>query len=101
MTLDMSEIHIAWGMVADKDIASIIGMLPKHAHYYLCSPNVTRAMPIEQLEIFFSGFSYRCYKDVKSAYSEAYKNCKKTAGIYIGGSTFVVADFLQVLSEKK
>jgi len=100
-SLDISEIHIVWGMVSDKDIDSIIGILPKHAYYYLCSPNVMRAMPIKQLQTFFSEHSHTCYKDVKSAYSAAYKNCNKTAGIYIGGSTFVVADFLQFLSEKK
>ncbi|HKM92907.1 MAG TPA: hypothetical protein VJY41_04560, partial [Prolixibacteraceae bacterium] len=71
---------------------------PIQAHYYLCSPNIARAMPVEQLQTYFGSHNYSCYKDVKSAYSAAYEKCTKEGGIYVGGSTFVVADFL---SKKK
>lgn len=97
-SLPIADIHIVWGMVSDKDIESIISILPIQAHYYLCSPNIARAMPVEQLQTYFGSHNYSCYKDVKSAYSAAYEKCTKEGGIYVGGSTFVVADFL---SKKK
>ncbi len=100
-SLPITDIHIVWGMVSDKDIESIISKLPIQAHYYLCSPDIARAVPIEQLQTHFVNYNYSCYKDVKDAYSAAYENSTKEGGVYVGGSTFVVADFLRFLSKKK
>ncbi len=100
-SLPITDIHIVWGMVSDKDIESIISKLPMQAHYYLCSPDIARAVPIEQLQTYFVNYNYSCYEDVRGAYSAAYENSTKEGGIYVGGSTFVVADFLRFLSKKK
>ncbi len=93
-TLDFQELHLVIGIVNDKDVASILQLLPKKGHYYLCAPNVIRALPVETLHdqskdlLNIQG----TYKTVKAAIKAAEKKATKNDLIYIGGSTFVVAD---------
>lgn len=89
-------LHIVFGVVNDKDLGSIMGVLPKKAVYYLCKPNISRAMKVEKLKLEFDnlGFNYMVYKSVNEAYKSAFSNAKKEDVIYVGGSTFVVSEII-------
>lgn len=92
----IGELHIVFGVVNDKDIEEIITFLPKSAKYYLCKPNVPRGLEVEKLAEFFkkNSFNYKVYSTVENAYSEAESTANQEDCIYIGGSTFVVAEIL-------
>ncbi len=93
-------LHIVIGMVSDKDVSTVVSMLPKDASYYFTQASVHRAMPAERLsEIALSIFNFKCsiYNDVPSAYQAAKVNASEDDLIFIGGSTFVVADLLSFL----
>jgi dihydrofolate synthase/folylpolyglutamate synthase len=89
-------LHFVFGVVNDKDLDEILPLFPKNAIYYFCKPNLPRgldAIILEQKSREF-GLNGKVYNSV----SEAYKNAKENAAIadfiYIGGSTFVVAEIL-------
>lgn len=90
------ELHMVLGFVKDKDIKSILDLLPKNAKYYFSQPNIERAMPIDILRELvgnrFENSSYFPY--VKQAYKNALMNAKDKDMVFVGGSTFVVSDFL-------
>ena len=87
-------VHIIWGMVNDKDIAGIITCMPSDAKYYLTQPSVERAMDVSDLAKCFekAGFSYVLCENVSSAIKKAKENATLNDLIFIGGSTFTVAD---------
>lgn len=91
-----NELHIVWGMVSDKDISEIIEMLPKKAKYYLAAPNISRAMPIEKMEVFFKqhNLNFATLNSISGAYKTAIQQASNDDVIYVGGSTFVVAEIL-------
>lgn len=88
------ELHMVLGFVDDKNIGEIVSLLPHTARYYLCEPKIPRAMKLEELKSCFS-LDYVAYSSVEEAYNEAYKQAGENDMIYIGGSAFVVSDFLQ------
>ena len=96
-------IHIIIGMVSDKDVNTVLTLLPKDAVFYFTQASVQRAMPAEELakRAEAAGIKGTTFPDVPSAYFAAKKNASKEDIIYIGGSTFVVADLLESLSSKK
>ena len=97
-------LHIVIGMVSDKDVSTVLSMLPKDASYYFTQASVHRAMPAERLsEIALSIFNFKCsiYNDVPSAYQAAKVNASEDDLIFIGGSTFVVADLLRSMQTKQ
>lgn len=89
-------LHIVFGVVNDKDLRSILPLMPKQASYYFCRPNIERALDANQLKKYFEdfGFEGRVYCSVKEAYGTALKNALANDLIYVGGSTFVVAEVL-------
>ena len=91
-----NQLHIVFGVVNDKDLERIIPLLPKSARYYLCKPNVQRGLNAEILKKSFvnNGLNGEVYNSVKSALSIAKSNAKVTDLIYVGGSTFVVAEII-------
>ncbi len=91
--------HIVIGFVADKAIDTIIDLLPKDAIYYLTQAAIPRALPVEQLkEKFLShGIAGQPFPTPKEAADTAKANAEADDVIYIGGSTFVVADYLAAL----
>lgn len=93
-SLGRKDIRIVWGMVSDKDIDSIITLLPDGATYYLCKPEIERAMPLENLEGYFKGKKYKMYKNISEAYKAAKFNASISSVVYVGGSSYVVAEFL-------
>ncbi len=84
------------GMVGDKDVSGSLSMLPKDALYYFTQASVKRAMPSEEIEKIGHqlGLQGKAYPSVKEAYEAALSEADKDDFIYIGGSTFIVADFM-------
>ncbi|WP_426429442.1 bifunctional folylpolyglutamate synthase/dihydrofolate synthase [Winogradskyella sp. HB-48] len=89
-------LHIVFGVVNDKDLNSIIGLLPKNANYYFCKPNVQRGLDAKILKTFFNrnGLEGNAYSSVNEALKTAKNNANKNDLIYVGGSTFVVAEII-------
>jgi dihydrofolate synthase/folylpolyglutamate synthase len=89
-------IRMVWGMVSDKDRQKILALLPKDAIYYYCKPSVIRGLASDELskEGNEIGLEGRPFVDVKSAYIKALDDARPQDLIYVGGSTFVVADLL-------
>lgn len=90
-------LHFVIGMVNDKDIDSVLGILPKDAEYYFTQASVQRALSAESLAIKAGkvGLKGVVITDVKEAYRKARQNATKDDIIFVGGSTFVVADLLK------
>ncbi|MCA1762894.1 MAG: folylpolyglutamate synthase/dihydrofolate synthase family protein [Cryomorphaceae bacterium] len=89
-------LHIVWGMVDDKDAKNILMLLPTSATYYWCKPNVPRGKDSRELSNEALKFSLegRVYESVKSALSAAKEEAMLNDLIFVGGSTFVVAEVL-------
>ena len=89
-------LHIVFGVVNDKDLSTIIGVLPKKATYYFCKPNIFRGKNADDLLAYFKGKNYvgNAYGSVNEAYKQALKTAKNEDIIYVGGSTFVVAEII-------
>ncbi|MFH6937500.1 bifunctional folylpolyglutamate synthase/dihydrofolate synthase [Flavobacterium sp. FlaQc-30] len=87
-------LHIVLGVVNDKDLDSILPLFPKEAQYYFCSPNSSRGLSTEilQSEAKKHQLIGEKYDSVESAFAEAKKNASENDFIYVGGSTFVVAE---------
>jgi dihydrofolate synthase / folylpolyglutamate synthase len=90
------KLHFIIGMVNDKDIAGVLALLPKDAVYYFTKASIPRAMSehlLMQMALFF-GLNGATYEDVASALSDAKMYADKDDLIFVGGSTFVVAEVL-------
>jgi len=100
-SLPHKRLHLVFGMVSDKDVGTVLSMMPKDAVYYFTQASVQRAMPAEELAkraLSVSQFQFTTYPDVPSAYQAAKQNATAEDIIYIGGSTFIVADLLSYLN---
>ena len=89
-------LHIVFGMVNDKDISGVLSLMPHDATYYFCQASVKRALPhaeIKQKAATF-GLSGESYPTVREAYEAALAHARKEDFVYVGGSSFVVADLL-------
>lgn len=88
------QLHIVIGMVKDKDISTVLSLLPVNARYYFCQPSIERAKPVAELanEAKKAGLEGTAFSTVKEALSAAKAAAKKDDLIYVGGSTFVVAE---------
>ena len=82
------------GMVRDKDISKILSMLPKDASYVFCEASIPRALPAAELSAAALGHGLRgeTVPDVNDAIGRAKQLAKENDLIFIGGSTFVVAE---------
>jgi len=91
-------LHFVIGMVNDKEINHVLKLLPKKAHYYFCKASIPRALDETILynEARKEKLKGECFTDVKSALKSALKNAKKNDLIFVGGSTFTVADALKL-----
>jgi dihydrofolate synthase/folylpolyglutamate synthase len=90
-------LHMIIGMVSDKDIRSVLCMMPREAKYYFTQASVRRAMPAEDMAALGCEAQLHgdVYHSVSEAVSAAYGNAKDEDIIFVGGSTFVVADYLK------
>lgn len=89
-------LHIVLGVVNDKDLTSILPLFPNTAIYYFCKPNVARGLDAKELQQRAATFGLKgkTYKSVKLAKRAAVRHSKPADFIYIGGSTFVVAEVI-------
>ena len=89
-------LHIVLGMVRDKPVENLVNLFPKNAKYYFCKPNISRGLEAEILSKFFTSKGYK--GQINSSVNEAFKLAKQQASsddlIFVGGSTFVVAEVL-------
>lgn len=88
------KLHIVLGMVNDKDITKILSMFPKNAHYYFCKPDIPRGLEVTILHQEAQQFELQgeIYNSVENALLNAKKNARESDLIFVGGSTFVVAE---------
>ena len=90
------KLHIVLGVVNDKDLNEILPLFPKKAIYYFCKPNLPRGLDASILKQKALNFELNgeAYDSVSEAYKKTRENASNTDFIYIGGSTFVVAEIL-------
>ena len=90
------QLHIVIGMVNDKDVRGALALLPHEAVYYFTQASVKRALPAEQLARLAAeaGLEGEVYPDVLSAVRAAQEKSLPEDFIFVGGSTFIVADLL-------
>ena len=88
--------HCVLGFVSDKNLDTLFALLPHQASYYLCEPGIPRARKVEELAREFAnkGYRFSSHSSVADAFLEAEHNADTEDCIFVGGSTFVVADFL-------
>ena len=98
--LSYDRLHIVFGVVNDKDVTSILKLLPVNAKYYFCKANLPRALGQEELKNQAQNFGLKgeAYDSVYDAFLAAKNAAEKSDFVFIGGSTFVVAEILQALS---
>ncbi len=91
-----TQLHIVLGFVSDKKLDDVLPIFPKDAIYYFCKPNIPRGLDEKILLQEASQFHLngKIYSSVKEAYKVAINNANEDDLIFIGGSTFVVADVL-------
>jgi dihydrofolate synthase/folylpolyglutamate synthase len=89
-------LHMVWGMVSDKDLDSILPLLPRKARYYFTPSSVPRSMDAVELQkaAALRGLEGSAYLSVEEAYRAARGSAGRDDLIFTGGSTFVVADLL-------
>lgn len=94
---DFDKLYIVLGVVDDKDLNTIVDYLPKTAYYLFVRPNVARGLDAFVLsdKMRNYGFAGKVCSCVSVGYEEAMKLATKNDMIYIGGSTFVVAEILK------
>lgn len=87
-------LHIVLGVVNDKDLDAILPLFPKKAQYYFCRPDSSRGLSTEILQNAAKKYDLKGeqYDSVAAAFLEAKKNAGQNDFIYVGGSTFVVAE---------
>jgi len=90
------KLHIVLGVVSDKKLEDILPMFPTDASYYFCKPNIPRGLSEAVLQEKANDFSLfgKKYTSVKKAYKDALLNANQEDTIYVGGSTFVVAEII-------
>lgn len=91
-----TSLRIVFGMVDDKDIDHVMEMLPKNAIYYFTQATTHRAIPAEIVAQKGKQHSLQgaIYDSVMSAYSKAIEEADNTDFIFVGGSSYIVADLL-------
>ena len=96
-SLNCQKLRIIFGIVEDKDIYGVMALLPKNATYFFTKGSTKRAFPETSLKIFGEQFGLKgeCYPTVIEAYQAAMQGATSEDVIFIGGSTYIVADFLK------
>ena len=96
MSQPCRQLHIVFGMVDDKDIDTVLAMLPKHARYYFTQASTHRAIPAEHVAelALRHQLNGNTYPSVIEAYQAAFAAAHHDDFIFIGGSSYIVADLL-------
>ena len=90
------ELHLVLGFVKGKKMEIIFSLLPKNAHYYFCAPSIPRALAVEEVIVIAEnhGLNAKAFPSPANALEIAKQVAKSRDFIYVGGSTFVVAEIL-------
>ena len=90
------ELHLVLGFVKGKKMEIIFSLLPKNAHYYFCAPSIPRALAVEEVIVIAEnhGLNAKAFPSPANALEMAKQVAKSRDFIYVGGSTFVVAEIL-------
>jgi len=90
------KLYFVFGVVNDKDVESILPLLPLGAKYFIAKPNIPRGMETDILAEKMSafGFDFEICNSIPVAYEKAKVKAQANDMIYVGGSTFVVAEIL-------
>lgn len=88
------KLHFIYGTVSDKDVDSILQLLPKTAQFYFCQPNIARAMAVENLcqKAEKHSIEYKAFDSVQKAFDTAKANANENDFVLVAGSIFVVAE---------
>lgn len=91
---EFNRLHVVMGFVKDKDISGVLQLFPREATYYFCAADIPRSLPVADLAALARsiGLNGKEYASVNDALSAAKKQAENDDFIYIGGSTFVVAE---------
>lgn len=94
-----STLRIVFGMVDDKDINTVMEMLPDFATYYFTQASTHRAIPVDKISTYAASHNLHgtCFSNVYDAYKAAIADASPYDFIFIGGSSYVVADLLTAL----
>jgi dihydrofolate synthase/folylpolyglutamate synthase len=95
-TIPSKKLHFVFGVVKDKDPATVLKLLPRDATYYFCKANIPRSLDENELMEIAAGFGLKgtAYPNVKEALESARSNASENDIVFVGGSTFVVAEAL-------
>ena len=90
------QLFIVLGVVNDKDLDAVLPLFPKNANYFFCKPNVPRGLEARILQEKAKEFCLfgKVFNSVSEAYDFALQTAKPNDLIYVGGSTFVVAEIV-------
>ncbi len=93
------KLRVVFGMAGDKDVETVLSLLPHDAVYYFTQASVRRALGADELTRMASrhGLTGGCFPSVAEAYSQALHDAGQEDFIFVGGSSFVVADLLSFL----
>jgi dihydrofolate synthase/folylpolyglutamate synthase len=93
-TFNFEKLHIVLGVVNDKDLGKILPIFPPEASYYFCRPDIPRGLDERELASVANklGLKGISYPSVQEAYQAALKNASPKDLVFVGGSTFVVAE---------
>ena len=91
-------LHVVLGVVNDKDVAKVLALLPRAATYYFCQAGIPRALPADELaaQATAAGLTGRAYGPVPAAVAAARAAAGPQDVVFIGGSTFVVAEVAEL-----
>ena len=97
-TIPHKKLHFVYGTVKDKSIDDILQILPREATYYFCQAKLPRALDASELAKKANEFGLQGHviPDVNEAKNSALKNASENDLIFIGGSTFVVAELTEL-----
>lgn len=97
---DYKRLHMVMGFMADKDVKSILNLLPNDAVYYFTQAQTSRSMTVEQLQSLAAkcGIEGSIYNNVSEALDAARKQANDEDLIYVGGSMYVLAELLTALN---
>jgi len=89
-----NQLHFVIGMVNDKDHSKVLDMLPKDAIYYFCKPDIPRGLEAESLKLKAESYGLHgsVYESVPAAFLAAKQSARPNDLVFVGGSTFVVAE---------
>lgn len=95
-------LHIVMGMVNDKDVSGVLAMMPTEATYYFTKASVKRALDEHELQALATRFNLqgKAYPNVSEAVKAAMKDAQDNDFVFVGGSSFIVADLLARWNEE-